>query len=565
MLLAGLIAAVMPAGLLGPTAAGLPARAGPPRRNEAAVTPTAARPGQTTATPTPPATATAPLIVGRAFLPLVRLNEPRPEDLTYAPYFAYNSNDWPGGGWWSGLTIVNLDGRWVSVLAWADPNFAATARIPPFAAITLLPADFTGMPRGYSGSVRIWSDGAVAAAVTVTNHAVGVYGVPGGLAKGEYEAVTIAKVATTAYYPAVARCYPGDCSSQNAASSVLFALNAGQSATSVSAQYTCIDQQTYAAPPIHVEPNARARLTAGAAGVPPGQLCRARIAADQPLAVVVVEAPSDETVATRIETTRAPGDYDLGPVLYAPVFKKRAWTNPPNAQRTTAATVQNASTSPLTISAVYRGVGGSCPPPWSWSETSPPVPPGATYTFSNPLGMPDDCLAAATFSADGHLLGVAREAYLDPEPPPGTQAATVHYLLPGASASLQLSATFYEKTGGRTSALQVQNTASVTATLQLEFRRGVDRWRTVAMAIGPGAGRVFYLVSEQSIWSGEPLPPDSDVQVFAFADQPIAAVVTELNYPDCYGQGGGTCFDRKDTVAFGLHVRPRIRLDPLER
>jgi hypothetical protein len=490
------------------------------------------------------------------------LQTPTPTIATdYFPVLSYNANtpDLPGLGWWTGEQIQNTGTADAAVVVcpydpfppqWCPQYYP----LPPGTSVTFLPADFVGMGPGFLGSGVASADQPIAAIVTLTNRQTGVYGASGGLAAAQYQAGDAANVATTLRF-SIAKNRFGP------KTTTLFVQNAGSAAATVTANYLCGDPPLlYSNTSTSINPGQMVAMHPAAAGVPVGSLCSARMTSSQPLAGVAAEYFTDETVATLLQASRGLTPADASTTLYAPIFKKR-FPAGSLTSRTTGARVQNAGSSPITVTATYAGAGtpaGPCPPGWSWSETSPPIDPNASYTFLYPVGMPDDCLASARFVAAGPIVGVVNEAYLDPQPGPGVQSATAYNLLPSVVVTQKLVAPLFKyEFGGKTSGLLVQNVGVLTATLHVEYRSGANLWQTNDFAIPAGGGLDFSpCPSGPACWNGAAMPTGTNASATVIADQPIAGIVAERPYtpanPNCYGQANGPCYDRQNYEVLNL-------------
>jgi hypothetical protein len=482
---------------------------------------------------------------------------PNPAYDVFVPAFFYNAgaplragqlpDTLPGPGWWTELLICNFGPQAANVVVTAQdasgPNSYATFIGALLACQTLLPEDIP-VPQGFTGSLVVRSDQPIAVRATLTNRQSGPYGTLGGVAQGSFQGLPRPLVATTVVFPVVKQA-AGPV--PDIKTSTFFVQNAGAVAADITISYLC--PALYSQTVLGVDPGDMVELNPSAAGVPAGSLCAGAATSTEPLAALAAEHFNAEPVGMLLETTRGLVAAEAATTLYAPGFRNRVWTEPPNATRSTAVTLLNASASSITISAIYKDVEGCA---GTWFELSPPVAPGATHTFAAPAGMPTDCLAAATFIAGGNMLGVAQESYRNPLVPPGTQSTTRLRVRPAAEGSTGvLEPQFPEKYNGKTAALQIQNVSALTATLHVVFRAGATSWTTVNEIVAPGGGVNYYLVSDcTGCWVGAPMPAGTNATALIISDQPVIADVVELPYPDCLGQAGGPCLDRRSAESF---------------
>lgn len=219
----------------------------------------------------------------------------------------------------------------------------------------------------------------------------------------------------------------------------------------------------------------------------------------------------------------------------------------------------------INVLATFYGSGGTCPSPNTYQVYSGSIAALAAYRFVYPSGMPDGCLASATFQVvgDGSITGAVNEAYLDPTPGSGVQSATAYFMMKVDAGALRLLAPLYkERSGNKTSGLQVQNAGTASTNIHVEFKTPDHTWTTIDYPLAAGASRTFYLMSLCGVgcWvNGDQMPAGKAVSAVVYSvgpsPQPILGIVSEMTYydtlPNCYGQGQGqTCYDRQNYEAF---------------
>jgi len=467
----------------------------------------------------------------------------------------------PGSGWWTGQQIQNIGTANATVISTAYDSLSAntyTANFFPLApggSVTFLPADFAGMGPGFQGSAVVSADQPIKAIVTVTNRQVGSYGIPGGVAGGQYQGIDGTAAATTVRFPIVKRAFGGG---SNIKTTTFFVQNAGSAAAPISITYLCPASYSYTTPG-SIGPGQMAVLNPSAAGVPTGSLCSGTATSTQPLAGVATEHYNTETVATLVQATRGSTSADYDTTIYAPIFKKRFPTNPTRS-RTTGGQIQNVTAGTINVTGTFRGTG-ACAGPFVLTITG--VASGGYANFLYPATtppMPDGCLTSATFSGTGQIVGIVNESYLDPAPLAGTQSATAYNMAADNSKTAKAVAPlFKEQFGGKTSGLQAQNVGAVNATIYVVFRSGTNTWTTINYTVAPGASQNFYLMANCGVacWvGGIPMPAGTNASATVMSDQPVIAAIAEQAYtvanPNCFGQGSGACYDKQNYEGFNV-------------
>jgi hypothetical protein len=415
---------------------------------------------------------------------------------------------------------------------------------------TFLPAEFAVIANCYSAIVD--ADQSIAAVVTLTNRESGPYGTPGGVAGAQYQATDDDATATTVMFPIAKRAYGA---SPNTKTTLFFVQNAGSAVTTVTATYSGCSNGggPYTNTSTSVNPNEMVIMNPAAAGVPSGTLCSAKMTGSQPLAAMMVEQYSAETTGTLAQATRGYTSADYDTTLYAPIFKQR-FPNHPTLSRTTGVQVQNVEpVNNVDITATYYGNCTGLP----WSETRTGIAPGASANFLYPSGLPVGCLASATITSTGQIVGIANESYLNPPPGPGTQSSASYNLFRTVLTNTRILVPQYkEQFGGKTSGLQVMNVGTSNATIHAVFNSGANTYTTINYIVPPGASQTFYLMANCNCWVGAPMPAGTNASVMMFSDQPLVGLIAEMPYtaanPSCFGQANGPCYDRMIYEAFNV-------------
>jgi hypothetical protein len=478
-------------------------------------------------------------------------------------YDAVEPGHLPGWGWWTSLTMMNLGDSNAVVIAtaydmYSNNTYTAQSVLPPRAPVTFRPQDFAGLGQGFVGSVLVSSDQPITAIATLTDRQTGLYGMPGGVASAQVEALQDLQGWTSVYFPNAKRAFG---SGDQSKTTMFSLLNGGPSTigVTVTAVYACTNGQTYTVTlpsfisMVFTDPSA--------AGVPANQQCTTAMTATQPIVGTAFEHYDVETAGTLLEESRMLSAADAATRLYAPAFKKR-YPNVSNVSRTSTALVQNVSAGAIDVTATYTGAPDTACAGTTWSETRSGVAPAAVATFVRPSGLPDGCLAAAQFAGTGAIAGIVREEYLDPEPGPGMQSAGAYNLMPDGAATNWIAIPAYqEQDQGTSSHLFVQNTMTTTAGVRVVFYRGTEHWQTITSTVPAGQALDYYLVANQPwLWNSLPMPAGTATSAVVVADQPVVAVVVEQPYtasnPECFGQGGGLCEDRRSYTGFNRGALP---------
>jgi hypothetical protein len=481
----------------------------------------------------------APLVPHRLRIPLWLYN-------AVSPLQPERPGMLPGGGWWTGAQVMNVSSVTATITMTVGVNFIVRI-VGPGESTTFLAGDVGGP--GFQGSAVVDSDQSIVGIVTLTNRQSGSYGVPGGVAGAQYQAIDDDATAMAVKFPIAKNAYG---SGTNIKTTQFFVQNAGSAATTVTATYTGCGAHTNTSPSIN--PGEMVVMNPSAAGVPAGSLCSATMSASQPIAGAAAEYYNSETVGTLAQATRGYSSADYGTMLYAPIFKKRFPTNATRS-RTTGAQIQNVSAGAIDVTGTFRG-SGACAGPYVLTITG--VASGGYANFLYPATtppMPDGCLTSATFVGTGDIVGIVNESYLDPPPPPGTQSSSSYNLLPAVSATTRAVAPLFKYLyGGKTSGLQVQNVGTVTATVYIEFRSGGNVYTTTNYIVPPGSP---ITVAGDCCWVGTPMPPGTNASAKVFSDQPIISLLAEMPYtvlnPSCFGQANGPCYDRMNYEGFNVN------------
>jgi hypothetical protein len=467
----------------------------------------------------------------------------------------------PGSGWWSGEQVQNVGASATDILVTAYDQsspvntYTASQNVAAGASFTFIPSHFSGMPEGFQGSAVVSAANPIKAIVNITNKKNGALGVDGGKAAGQYQGLDSSVVATDLYFPLV----KGDYYNKT---TTFYIQNAGSAAATATATFSMQDGSTltYATPSIGANQmvaftvlNAPGFNTSAAAGAS-SRLGSLKVTSAQPLAGVVVEHFTTETVGTIIQTTRGFTAADFDDKAYAPVIKNNFYN------RFTGIQVQNVSAGAIDITITYNGAGKSGATDCvgeSYTDTKTGVAAGASWTFVQRVGqsnLPDGCLATATITATGNFVASVNEAYVTA---PGTgQRAVTSFAISDNSATTKVSIPlfkddFYNKRSG----LQVQNVGAAAATnIVAEFKctteGGASFTATSKALTAASGGSVLFIntnTQDTLFPSPNPFQDHANCGVTITADQPIVAIVNESPTP-----GGPVDQDNNNYEGFNL-------------
>jgi hypothetical protein len=437
----------------------------------------------------------------------------------------------PGGGWWSGEQVQNVGTATGTIVITAydmdapHTEYDADALVDPGAARTFMPTDFTGMGSGFAGSAIVSSDQPIKAIVNVTNQeatlAGGVtVGTPGGKASAQYQGMD--QPDTTLYFPLAKHNRYGN-------TTVFYIQNAGSGAATATAVFSMDDGgvYTYTTPSIPV--GTMVFVSPANAGVPTSNTNRAnigslKVTSTEPLAGVVMEQDTSETVATVLFGTRGFTSADFDDKAYAPVVKNNRFG------RFTGIQVQNVGTSKITVTISYVGTSGNCKGVQTQDEIT--VDPGKSTTAVSSAGnFTANCTGAATLEGTGDFVAIVNETNLA-----GYSAAGIVYsAMADSSATAKLSLPlFKDQRFNATTGLQIQNVGVTTATnvIATFSCKGGSTFTSASspQTIGPGGGFLFYKPSSMGT-AVFPTGFSANVNcaVIVTSDQPILGIANETS------------------------------------
>jgi hypothetical protein len=454
---------------------------------------------------------------------------------------AQNVSSVPGNGWWSGEMIQNIGASDANVIvkaydAASSATYTTFKTIPPDGAQNFIPSDLSGLPDGFQGTMIAYADQPIRAIVNLANRPAGDFGVPGGAAAAQYQAVDSSAVATTLYFPMVKH-------NRYDKTTSFYIQNAG----TITATATCIFKMddggvyTYTTPSI--SPHRMVVVTPGDADVPSTNDNRQNIgglvvSSAQPLAGVVMEYFSAENPATLLQGTRSFTAQDFDTKLYAPTIKQLRYN------RFTGIQVQNVDSVPITVTVTLVGSRGDCAGQ-TFVLSKPDLAPGRSHTFNQLFGqdgqMVDNCAASATIEGTGNVVATVNESFVNDQVPPGEQqASTTYSAFPDKFVSTQVSVPMYkENRYNKYTGLMIQNVGPITAThVIIRFVGSAgpatgNTYTTLPQTIPPGASIELSKISERpTLWTGTGFTPpaNSTFGVTVVADQPVVALANEAVY-----------------------------------
>lgn len=451
--------------------------------------------------------------------------------------------DLPQAGWWTGQQVQNVGtaATTIDVTAYdtgATPvTYSASQSVANGASYTFVPSSFSGMPDGFQGSAVVSAGQPIKAIVNLTNRQAGTLGIAGGKAAGQYQGIDSTMVDETLYFPLVKGNF-------YLKTTTFYVQNAGTAAAVATATFTMQngDTHTYNIPSIGA--NQMATFTVQDATTfndtlpsgDPGRVGSLTVTSAQPLAGVVVEHFTTETVGTIVQATRGFTSGDFDDKAYAPVTKNGFYN------RFTGVQVQNVSAAAIDVTVTFTGVshtGATNCDGQTYTNTTTGLAAGASYTFvqrtTSGSNLPEGCLASATITATGNFVATVNESFVTL--PATGQRAVTSFAMPDNSATAKISAplfkdSFYSKNSG----LQVQNVGTATATnVVATFQCTTESSAsftaiTLPQTIAAGSAMTFINPSTQPTWFtvGNPfVSGHANCGVTVTADQPIVAIVNE--------------------------------------
>lgn len=437
----------------------------------------------------------------------------------------------PGGGFYSGQTVQNVGSdAAVNVTLYSMQNPLTTYTrdwpIPAGGAVTFFASDIPNVPTGFIGSAVISSDQPVKAVVNVTNRKSGSNGVDGGAAAAQYRGVDDTSTGTllafplakAAFGPKTTAFYIQNAGDANATFAATFLMGTGLTdLTPVSYPYTSPQ----------LAPGQMAVIVPADAGVPTGRIGSLTVTSAQKMAGTVLEYETTTAPALILQGTTGFTANDFDTKIFFPVVKKQL------GGRSTGLQVQNVSDTPVTVTVVYRGAGGSCPAPFTTTEPARTLQGKQSTTYLDSALLSAGCLASAEATATGgNIAGVVNEAFL---PCNGcTQRSTTYAAFPSKSATTKLVApVFKEDFGGKRSGLSVQNVSDTPATATVVFKVGASTYTYNNLSIPAKQSALLLDMSNTTAYplvnwaSSTKLPDGSLAAVTITASQPIIGIVNE--------------------------------------
>lgn len=453
----------------------------------------------------------------------------------------------PGGGWWSAEVIQNVSGgdAHVSIVAYDSASSStyttAQATVTTGQSKVFLPADFASLPTNFSGSGVVTADAEVRGMVNMTNRLAGANGIAGGLAAGQYQATASGE--TSVKFPLAKNNYFGK-------TTTYYVQNAGDVASTLTATFYANGSTFTYSTPTPVDPYRMVAISPADASMPSGNtlgLGSMVVTSNPPVALagVIMEYLVTDNPATLLQSTRGFAPSEASNKIYVPNIKNTYF------DRFTGLQVQNAGTSPITITVTYKGAG-AC----NAVDVKKNIQPNASGTFVTLPGqtnLPSGCAASAVVDATGPVLGVVNESFVAAflaANPTRKQESTTYSAFPASSVSQKVSVPiFKEDSSSKATALVIQNVGLVAATnVVMTFVNSTDgsTYISTAKTIQPGASLVVLDARNKgaAYWSGTAMTPallGCDVNGFnctkglfgvtITADQPIVALASETTYP----------------------------------
>ena len=243
-----------------------------------------------------------------------------------------------------------------------------------------------------------------------------------------------------------------------------------------------------------------------------------------------------------LQTTRAMTSNDYDTTLYAPTIK-HLWFN-----RTTGLNVQNVSGGTINITATFKGTGGACNGN-TYPSTQSNIAPGRLASFAMQSILPSNCLATATVTAGGNIVGQVNEAFNGTlTNGVGKQEATVYSTFPLSSATTVVSIPVYkEDSFSKSTGINIQNVSNFVANnVVIKLVNGLGTFTSVPQSIASKSSINFVDLrfKPTTYWSGTPLSIPGCVNtltgcgssgLFAMiitSDQPIVVIANESTYPN---------------------------------
>ena len=450
--------------------------------------------------------------------------------LLASPVFA---QEIPGGGWYSGTQIQNVDSTAATITMTlynkdTDDTCVASESIDPGQAKTLSGASFDNCA-GFQGSAVVSSNGLVKAIVNVTNRKTSTAGIDGGLAAGQYQGMDSAQLADKIFFPLA----KGNFFNKT---TTFYIQNAGSTAVSPVATFTMRNGDVHTINMAAIDPNKmRVIAVQDAATFSPadnagrvGGLVVDAGDANATLAGAVLEHLTAENPATILQATRGFTASDFDTQVYAPVVKHA------RGNRFTGIQVQNVGSAPIDITVDYTGSSPGCAGQ-TFQDSATGVAAGASSTFvqnAANTSLPADCTASATITGSGDIVAIVNESFIDTSAT--GQRATTFSSIPQGAATAKISVPlFKDQRFGKHTGLQIQNVSSATANITAEFAcTGAATFTATSapQSVAAGAAVLFFRPSNQAdkFVGGTPFSSANvNCGVTITADQAIVAIANE--------------------------------------
>jgi hypothetical protein len=401
-----------------------------------------------------------------------------------------------------------------------------------------MPADFAGMPDDFAGSAVVSSSADIRAIVNLTNRYTGALGVVGGLAAGQYQGTNTG--ATSLQFPLIKNNYY----SKN---TTFYVQNAGTVATVVTATFY-IGASTYVYVSPSFEPGRMVAISPSDAGVPSDGLGSLKVTSNPavPLAGVALEHKVVENPATILQASRGLAPTEANTKIYAPIIKNNYYG------RFTGLQVMNASAAAVNITVSYKSSMAGCD---GFSDTKSNIQPNTSATFVHLVGqttLPYGCLASATVTATGNVIGLVNESYTTAfltVNPGRSQESVTYAAFSSNQATTKISLPLYkEDSYSKSTGLAIQNVGAANATnVVITFVGPTGTYKTVAQTIPVGGSLVVLDVrlKPSTFWDGTPMTvaalggclypnycgANGLFGVTITSDQPVVAIANESTYP----------------------------------
>ncbi|RME49578.1 MAG: hypothetical protein D6791_00405 [Chloroflexi bacterium] len=391
-------------------------------------------------------------------------------------------NSLPGGGWWVSWQVQNVGTQTanlqVQALGADGTTFGsgtASATIDPGAGLTFIPGNLNPLSPelepGFIGSAVLSADQPIVAIGFVQNNQVFDLGVPGGLAGAAYQGVSGDDAGSTVAFPLVKLDWAGQ-------STTLYIQAAGAPA-SVSVTYRMNDGTEVTDGPYDLDADEMKVFTpsdklgspacgSDAASTP----CLGGAVATSTTGDIVgifTEHPTVADPAPFVLSTKGFGPNDAGTTLAAPIIKND-WVG-----RTTGLTVQNASTSQVTVNVTFTGAPPAACAGNTYAGTEVTLDPGKSYvyfpTLGNMGGFPSNCFGSATITGTGPIVATVNES--------GANKKTVYSAFATANATKKVAVPLVKEDWvNRTTGVALQNvgesSTNVTCTYNVVQSQGTN-------------------------------------------------------------------------------------------